>query len=194
MAETRRVDGDVRKFYLGIAITSIVFFGPLFVWTGFFHGGVNAAFVVCTLVAILMCVGICEYARRRPAGAWLSWGGAMLAATYVFFLLFWVYGIWPHQFLTWADNEMNWRPDRFLIGPTIAPGDQGLFEWILPFSVTYEVIRDIITVTLYVIALGAQIWLWSIWQHRGETVPTHEETSKYGRPLENSPGQPLQKA
>ncbi len=193
MAETRRVDADVRKFYLGLAIITIVFFGPILLWTGFYHGGVNVAFVVTTIVSFAMCVGICEYARRRPADASLSWGEAMLGATYVFFLMFWVYGIWPHQFLTWADNEMNWRPDRFLAGPTIAPGDQGLFEWILPFSVTYEVIRDIITVTIYVIALGLQIWLWSIWQNRGEMIKTDVEKSSYGRPLDDSHGRPLQK-
>ncbi len=186
MAETRRVDADVRKFYLGLVAVCIAFFGPVLVWTGFWHGGVNVSFVVCAVVAILLVVGICEYARRRPAGGPLSWGEAMLAATYVFFLMFWSYAVWPHQFLTWADNEMNWRADRFLAGPRIAPGDQGLFEWLLPFSVTYEVIRDIIVVTLYVLVLIAHVWLWSIWQNRGETVKADVDKTAFGRPLQKA--------
>ena len=43
----------------------------------------------------------------------------MVFATYVFFILFWVYGVVPHQWLTWADSELNWRPDRFIVGPEL---------------------------------------------------------------------------
>ena len=31
--------------------------------------------------------------------------------------MFWVYGVVPHQWLTWADNELNWRADKILFGP-----------------------------------------------------------------------------
>jgi len=33
------------------------------------------------------------YAKRRPVGTPLTWGESMVAATYVFFLMFWVYGV-----------------------------------------------------------------------------------------------------
>ena len=55
-----------------------------------------------------------------PSGArWAPrsrWGEAMVAATYVFFLMFWVYGVVPHQWLTWVQNELKWRTDAISSG------------------------------------------------------------------------------
>ena len=76
------------------------------------------AFVGSVLVSIVMTVGILWEMRRRPVGAPLSWGEAMFAATYIFFLMFWVYGVVPHQWLAWADNELGWRSDSYLLGPS----------------------------------------------------------------------------
>ena len=54
-------------------------------------------------------------------------------------LIFLAYGVVPHQWITHADAELNWRPDKILTGP----GSQGLLEW-LPFSITNQTVRDII--------------------------------------------------
>ena len=54
------------------------------------------------------------YGRRRPVGAPLSWGEAIAAATLVFGLMFWSYGVVPHQWLQWANNELQWTPTRKL--------------------------------------------------------------------------------
>ena len=83
-------------------------------------------------------------AKRRPVGADLSWGEAMVAATFVFFGLFWIYGVVPHQWLTWAENELGWRPDRYLAGPS---GTGALTD--VPFNVSYETLAHIIAVTIY---------------------------------------------
>ena len=65
------------------------------------------AFVISVMISVLLVAPIMVYARRRPIDAELTWGEAMVAATYVFFLLFWVYGVVPHQWLQWADSELT---------------------------------------------------------------------------------------
>jgi hypothetical protein len=134
--------------------------------------------LVFSLVATLLCAVIpIAYARRRPVGTPVSWGEAMVAAVFVFFALFLAYGILPHQWLVYADNELQWRRDKILFGP----GD--IVDSALPFTMTYEAIRDFIAVGIYLVALGAQIAVWSIWQNRGKTKPKALPTSAFGRPL-----------
>ena len=108
----------------------------------------------------------------------------MIFATYVFFILWWVYGVVPHQWLTWADSELNWRPDRFLVGPELPwTGDRGIVEWALPFTMTYRVIRDLVAVIIYGVALGGNVVMWKQWQNRGKDKDAPKPTSEYGRPL-----------
>ena len=68
------------------------------------------AFVVSFAIAILGMVVIHLYGRHRPVGAPLTWGEAIVAATFVFFLMFWAYGVVPNQWLQWANNELGWTP------------------------------------------------------------------------------------
>jgi hypothetical protein len=133
--------------------------------------------LVVALLGLMLCVAVVVlYARRRPAGTPLTWGEAMAAAVFVFGAMFIAYGMLPHQWLNFADNELRWRSDKFVKGP----GDLALH---LPFAITYEKIRDLIAVGIYVVALGGQIFLWSFWQSRGKTKPKALPTSAFGRPL-----------
>ncbi len=138
------------------------------------------AFVGSLLFSLVMTGAVFWYAGRRPVGAPLSWGEAMAAATFAFFLMFWVYGVVPHQWLSWADNELSWRPDRFLLGPG------GIFATFLPFELTYLVLRDIVVSGIYGGFLAAQVVLWKVWQDRGKVKPGERkelDTSPFGRPL-----------
>lgn len=141
------------------------------------------AFVGSVLISILLTVGVFWYAKRRPVGTTLSWGEAMVAATYVFFALFWVYGVVPHQWLTWADAELGWRPDRYLAGPS---GTGALRE--VPMNISYETLSHLIAVTIYGVYLGGHVAMWAVWQGRGDKVERkrkalEEKTTAYGRPL-----------
>ena len=113
----------------------------------------------------------------------MTWGEAMLSSLVVFFLMFWSYGVVPHQWLVWADNELNWRVDKFVVGPG------GILKHsrdggIMPIDITYVVLRDVIAVLIYGIILGANIALWSMWQKRGkDAVTAAPERSAFGRPL-----------
>jgi hypothetical protein len=122
-------------------------------------------------------------AKRRPVGTPLSWGEAMFAAVYVFFVLFLAYGVVPHQWLNHADNNLRWRKDAILYGPydILKPKALG---GNFPFTLSYQEIRDIVAVLIYAIFLGLHIYLWTWWQKRGKAKPSTEvATSSYGRPL-----------
>ena len=78
--------------------------------------GMNVQFIVSFLGAVLLTLVAIPYGKRRPVGSPLTWGQAMLAATYVFAVFFLAYGIVPHQWLTHEQNQLNWRADRIWIG------------------------------------------------------------------------------
>ena len=134
------------------------------------------ALLVSILGTALSVAVIVWAAKRRPVGTPLSWGEAMVAATFVFWLMFLIYGIVPHQWLTFADNELGWRQDKILL----QSGDLG---GIAPFTVTYLVIRDLIAVAIYGVGLAGHVGLWMWWQNRGKEKPKELPTSAYGRPL-----------
>ena len=140
------------------------------------------AFVTAILVAVVITAGIVRYGKRRPVGQVLTWGEAMVAAVLVFFLLFWSYGVIPHLWLAWADNELRWRPDKLLFGPGDILKPQAKGGW-LPFTLTYQTVRDIIATGIYGVALTANAagFLW--WQNRGKKAAAAVERSEYGRPL-----------
>jgi hypothetical protein len=139
------------------------------------------AFVSAVLVDILGILAVVWYAKRRPVGAPLTWGEAIAGSTYVFFLMFWSYGVVPHQWLTYAGNELAWRTDKQLWGPSIF--GRPIFHTYLRFTIDYEKLRDLIAVLIYGIFLGLHIGMWSWWQNRGKARPAELPTSTYGRPL-----------
>lgn len=136
------------------------------------------ALVASILVMVVMTGAVFPYMKRRPVGTPLSWGEAMFAATYVFFILFWAYGVVPHQWLMLADNEWSWRADVIVVGP-------GEVLEVLPFTITYQVLRDLIAVGIYGVILVANVVVWMMWQGRGKkaAAAAEIETSRYGRPL-----------
>jgi hypothetical protein len=138
------------------------------------------AFVMSMLVAIAGMGLVLWYGNRRPVDAPLSWGEAVAAATGAFFLMFWVYGVVPHQWLTWAGNELNWRSDRILVGPGELFTKIPILDEI---TLTYEVVAHGIVVGIYGVFLAAHVAFWVIWQNRGKAKPAELETSNYGRPL-----------
>ena len=135
------------------------------------------AFITSLLGLAVTLAIVVRYLVKRPVGAPLTWGEAMGAATFVFFIMFLAYGIIPHQWLAWADNELKWRKDKPLLGPG------KIFETALPFEVSYEALRDLIAVGIYGVMLALHVAFWMIWQNRGKARPAELPTSPYGRPL-----------
>jgi hypothetical protein len=140
------------------------------------------AFGTSLLVTVLMTLGIVWVGKRRPPGTPLTWGEAMVASVYVFFLLFWAYGVVPHLWLAWADNELRWRPDKLLFGPGNILKPQAEDGW-LPLTITYQTLRDIIATVIYGAMLTANAAGFVLWQKRGKSTAVAVERSEYGRPL-----------
>lgn len=156
------------------------------------------AFVVSLLISLGMTAVIVRVAKTRQVGTPVTWGEAFVAGVWVFTLLFMLYGVVPHQFLAWADNELEWRSDT--IGIPLGPlgqllnGSLGIQEGRLfpegvplpngTFIVTAQVLRDVIASGLYIVFLVIQIKMWLWWQKRDKVKPDQAElTSAYGRPL-----------
>ena len=141
------------------------------------------AFTLSIVITAVIVGGILAYAKRRPVGQPHTWGEAMMGAFVVFFLMFWAYGVVPHQWLVWAENELNWRSDKFLHGPGgfLKPQTEGGWN---PITINYLHIEHIIAVVIYGVVLGGNIWLWSVWQSRGKAQEsTAPARSSFGRPL-----------
>ncbi|MEI2655234.1 MAG: hypothetical protein V9G12_24365 [Microthrixaceae bacterium] len=146
---------------------------------------ISVRYVVSVLLLIVFMIPFFVVADRRKVGQDLTWGEAMVAATYVFFLLFWLYGVLPHEFLNWADAELAWRPDMNVIGP------QGTWDWwgtgglwtAIPLTINKQIFRDIIAVVIYGVGLGGFIWAFGFWNKRGVVAKDVEKVSAYGRPL-----------
>jgi len=142
------------------------------------------AFVVSFAIAILGMVVVHLYGRHRPVGAPLTWGEAIVAATFVFFLMFWAYGVVPNQWLQWANNELGWTPSKKL-----AQVGQWTFinAPIPPFTVDYENVRDAIVVVIYGFFLTCHVAMFSSWQSRDKQAERRTQRelapSAYGRPL-----------
>jgi hypothetical protein len=130
--------------------------------------------LICTfLVGFGGVAAVLLYGRRRPVGAPLSWGEAMAAGVFAMFLLLWWYGVIPHQWLTYSEGELNWRPDQLLVRPT---GN-------VPITISKKTLADIIAVAIYGLGLTLHIALWAIWNDRGKAKPVETPASRYGRPL-----------
>ena len=141
------------------------------------------AFTLSVVIMLALTGGIVAYSKRRPADAPLTWGEAMLGSFVVFFLMFWAYGVVPHQWLIWAENELAWRSDKFFHGPGGILKPQTADGW-NPITINYLHIEHLIAVVIYGVVLGGNIWLWSLWQNRGKAAEDQAPArSTFGRPL-----------
>ena len=140
------------------------------------------AFTTSLVVLVLLsAIGI-YVGARRPVGTPLTWGEAMVAGTYVFFVMFWAYGVFPHFWLAWADGDLHWAPNRIWMLPSYKTAESS-FTWPLPITVTYQTLRDIIAVGIYLVVIGANVYVFAWWQKRGKKKPVELVKSDFGRPL-----------
>ena len=143
----------------------------------------NVAFLFSFFLSTFGALLVIPYAKRRPKGAPVSWGEAMIASVYVFGLMFIAFGVVPHQFIDHADKELGWSKNNIIFGPGDIFKPQAYGGW-FPFTMSYEAVRDIVVIVIHLWYFGLLIWLWSVWQKRGDAKPgTEVATSTFGRPL-----------
>lgn len=141
-------------------------------------GFASVPFAGSLIVSLVMVGAIVWYSKKRPQGAELTWGTAMVAAFYVTALMFWYFGVVPDQWMKHAEGTLAMRSDAILAGP----GSTGWFEW-FPVRITKSTVADFVTVNIYMIGLAVSIALWAVWQGRGATPTDEVEKSTFGRPL-----------
>ena len=143
----------------------------------------NVAFLFSFFLSTIGALLAIPYAKRRPKGTPFSWGEAMLASVYVFGIMFIAFGVVPHQFIDHADKELGWSKNNIIFGPGDIFKPQAYGGW-FPFTMSYEAVRDIVVIVIHLWYFGLLIWLWSVWQKRGDAKPgTEVATSTFGRPL-----------
>lgn len=120
------------------------------------------AFIGSFLVALAIIGVIVTYGKRRPADTPLTWGEAMAAAVFVFFSMFWAYGVVPEAWINFFQNSLKWRPDQLLAGPggSLVKG---------PIQFSKFALGDIITTIIYVFMVSMHIKLFMFWNKRGRT-------------------------
>ena len=95
-----------------------------------------------------------------------TWAAAMAGATYVFALFLLAYAVIPHEVITFCDGYLKWGKDAFLFR-----SGQEVLGFELPISFTYQALRDILVVGVYVVLFGLNIAIFVLWQKR----PTEAE-------------------
>jgi hypothetical protein len=116
-------------------------------------------------ISLLLCVAsfaiFMRLVRRPKPELPATWAQSMLGATAVFALFLLIYGVVPHEWLTWADSGLNLREDRILFDT----GPVGQIEF------SGRAARDIVAMMIYIFGLGVNTWMWIAWQKRGSAKP-----------------------
>jgi hypothetical protein len=124
--------------------------------------------------------GVFMWLVRRPKSELpATWAQSMLAALAVFALFLLIYGVVPHEWLTWADSKLGLREDKILIDTK-------------PIKFSGRALRDIVASMIYIVFLGLNTWMWIAWQKRGTrkpkatpaaATPEPAGTSAFSRPV-----------
>ncbi|MBA3268637.1 MAG: hypothetical protein H0T70_10335 [Acidimicrobiia bacterium] len=150
-----------------------------------FASGIQTVLVWATAGALLA-IALAAVASRDPRSPdqRTTWVEAMTGSLAVFALFILVYGIVPHEWLTFANSYLNMSSDRFIEWPPWPFYDTVK----LPFSA----IRDTVAALIYGVAIGANVMLWVKWQERltpapepAEGVAAPARTSRFGRPVKS---------
>ena len=114
-------------------------------------------------ISLLLCLvsfAVFMWMVRRPKSELpTTWAQAMLGATAVFALFLLIYGVVPHEWLTWADSSLGLREDKILFNAF------GAIEF------SGRALRDIVATVIYIVGLGINTWMWIAWQKRGTAKP-----------------------
>lgn len=133
------------------------------------------------IIAVLM--------RRPKPDRPATWAECMAGAVGTFAMMTLTYAVIPHEWITFSDKYLQWGTTKFVV----RSGQEVLFLK-FPFDINMKAISDIITVGIYVVLFGLNLYLFAAWQKRGEekaeTPDTPPKTSRFGRPLRRKAPEP----
>jgi hypothetical protein len=115
-----------------------------------------------------------------------TWAECITGAVAVFALMTLGYAIIPHEWLTFANAELEWGDSSKFVF-TSSMDILGILPIHYPFSLDFPAVRDIVVTMIYGVVLGLNVFLFVKWQKRNE-VPAEaaeepERRSRFGRPL-----------
>ena len=125
---------------------------------------------------VLMAGITLAFLYKRP----MTWARASIGAALFTTLMLVLFGIVPNQWLTLTQSVWEWTPQKIFV--TIPP-------WLVlnnEVEISYAALKDVVSGTYVVVALGAvavTMYQWQERQKRAETAPPPKPVSTYGRPL-----------
>ena len=136
-----------------------------------------ALFVIGLIIIAIL------YRREKPNRP-ATWSECIAGAVGVFAMMTLIYGVIPHEWITFSDKYLQWDTTHFVFRTHQDMFGLGIVDW--PFSMNKQAVRDIIVVGIYTVFFGLNLFLFAQWQKRGkEEAPPEEKprTSRFGRPL-----------
>ena len=122
--------------------------------------------------------------RHPKPGRPATWAECIAGAVGVFGMMTLAYAVIPHEWITFSDKYLQWDTTVFVFRSN---QKMLFFPWNWPFNFVKQDVRDIIVVIIYVVVLGLNVRLFSMWQQRGkprlEAAEAKPRTSRFGRPL-----------
>jgi len=133
------------------------------------------------IVAVLM--------RRPKPDRPATWAECMAGAVGFFAMMTLAYAIIPHEWITFSDKYLQWDTTKFVV----RSGQEVLF-FKFPFDINMKAISDIIVTGIYVVLVSLNVYLFAMWQKRGQESEAPAEaapkTSRFGRPLRRRAPEP----
>jgi hypothetical protein len=138
--------------------------------------------LIWSTLLLLIGIGVVVAMCRRPKSSEpATWAQAMVGALAVFALMLIAYGTVPHEWIVFANSYLNWGTAKFVF-------QKNRF---IHFDVNKQAANDGIAAIIYVVMLGVNIMLFSMWQKRPVREPEAASaedrqpagTSAYGRPM-----------
>jgi hypothetical protein len=137
--------------------------------------------LIWAVVLLVIGVGIVMFLARRPKSPEpATWAQSMVGALGVFTLMILAYGTVPHEWIVFANSYLKWGTAKYLMTR----------NHILHFDINLQAVNDAIAAGIYVVMLGLNVYLVSIWQKRPVRQPEEAEaerqpagTSAYNRPV-----------
>ena len=139
-----------------------------------FFGACAIAFILCK--------------RPKKSNEPATWAATFGGALIVWAMFALGYGVIPHEWLTFANAQLEWGDNSKFIW-TSNDDILGIIGIHYPFNFDFPALRDIVVTGMYAQFLVLNVILWTKWQKRFEVkeAPTEETAparrSRFGRPL-----------
>ena len=129
------------------------------------------------LIIIGLAIAVAIIRRPKPSAEPATWAATIVGAVLVWAMMALMYGVWPHEWLTYANSYLNLGKNTFFVRQNQWFG--GSFP---PIDVPRYVLADAIAAGSYFVFGTIQVLLFSMWQKRkiAEPVDADAEPTEPG--------------